>query len=148
MSSTRGTSTLAVTKQALAAAAAITVDPFGGVIQGPVKYTYNINFEVDGDKLQSRWLTNKIPALSQMNDLQKLCSAYNNLQKVILTFEDGTVVSSEGKNPKNYIEWGSKSQISLNNPYFQWWAYIFPNNFNMPEQVKAQSVTIEVYIKE
>lgn len=83
-----------------------------------------------------------------MNDLQKLGSAYNNLQKVILTFEDGTVVSSEGKNPKNYIEWGFKRSGSISTPMFQWWASIFPNNFNMPEQVKAQSVTIEVYIKE
>lgn len=79
----------------------------------------------------------------------RLCAlTYENLQKVILTFEDGTVVSSEGKNPKNYIEWGSRQSLNLQNPLFTWWASIFPNNFNMPEQVKAQSVTIEVYIKE
>lgn len=121
-----------------------------GVIQGPVKYTYSIGFQTkDDNELFTSQSQNKIPTLSESTQLMALCAlTYDNLQKVILTFEDGTVVSSEGKNPKNYIEWSSSQSLSLQNPRFTWQASIFPNNFNMPEQVKAQSVTIEVYMKE
>lgn len=121
-----------------------------GVIQGPVKYTYSIGFQTkDDNELFTSQSLNRIPTVSEQTSLMSLCAlTYDSLQKVILTFEDGTVVSSEGKNPKNYIEWGSSRSGSFQYPLFTWQASIFPNNFNMPEQVKAQSVTIEVYIKE